>query len=83
MNSKVTKHRVSGAWSAPEDSNLEQVVCKKDIIYSLPSGSGSVLNASQKSYAYILAGLALVISLASIVGLAVTLLHSSKEIGKK
>ena len=79
MNSKVTNHRISGAWSAPEDSNLEQVVCKKDVIPGLPSGA--VLNASQKSYAYILAGLALVISLASIVGLVVGLLHSSKEVG--
>ena len=83
MNSKVTNHQISGAWSTPEDSNLEQVVCKKEIISSLPSSSGAVPNASQKSYAYVLAVLALVISLASIVGLAVTLLHSSKEIGKK
>ena len=83
MNSKVTKDRISGAWLAPEDSNLEQVVCKKDVISSLPSGSGAVPNVSQKSYAYILAVLALVISLASIVCLAIALLHSSKELGKK
>ena len=79
MSSKVTKQQISGAWLAPEGFNLEQ--CKKDVISSLPSGSGAVLNASQKSYAYILAGLALVISLASIVGLVVGLLHSSKEVG--
>ena len=81
MNSKVTNHQISGAWSAPEDSNLEQVVCKKDVIPGLHSRG--VLNASQKSYAYVLAGLALVISLALIVGLVVGLLYSSKEVGKK
>ena len=83
MNSKVTNHQISGAWSTPEDSNLEQVVCKKDVISNLPSGSGAVPNVSQKSYAYILAVLALVISLVSIVCLTVALLHSSKEVGKK
>ena len=76
MNSKVTNHQISGAWSTPEDSNLEQVVCKKDVIPGLHS-------KSQKSYAYVLGGLALVISLALIVGLVVGLLHSSKEVGKK
>ena len=80
MNSKVTNHQISGAWSTPEDSNLEQAVCKKDVIPGLPSGA--VLNASQKSYAYILAVLAF-ISLVSIVCLTVALLHSSKEVGKK